>query len=144
MNSYTIFQCAQLLERLGAFQRSGFPRYKLQKGVAPETVDALMTKSQRAILLLKWNRRAREIESVSSKINNHFDLVRRERVRCVFKRMCGRDDLDRTIRAKSLHDPVDQTRFDQRFVTLDVDDERKLFRFACDLGNPIGSAAMFF
>ena len=52
----------------------------------------------------------------------------------------GSDDLDRTIRAKFLDHPVDQPRFDQGFVALDVDDERKLFGLACYLGNPIGSA----
>ena len=80
MNSYTIFQCAQLLKRLGTFQRSGFPPHKLQEGVAPETVEALMAKRQGAILLVEWDRRAREIEGVSSKINNYFDLVRGLRV----------------------------------------------------------------
>ena len=73
-------------------------------------------------------------------IDNDLDLVRGQRVLWLFKRMRGSDDLDRTIRAKFLDQPVDQPRFDQRFVALDVDDERKLFRLVCDLGYPIGSA----
>ena len=96
-----------MLERLSAFQRSGFPLHELQEGVPPKTVDALMTKGQGAALLLEWNRRAREIEGVSSKIDNHFDLVRGQRVLWMFKRMRGSDDLDRAIRAEFLDDLVD-------------------------------------
>src|SRR5205823_14618333 len=44
MNTYTIFQWAQLLQRLCALQWTPFPSYKLQQRVAPEAVDALMTK----------------------------------------------------------------------------------------------------
>jgi hypothetical protein len=76
-------------------------------GVPPKTVDALMTKGQGAALLLEWNRRAREIEGVSSKIDNHFDLVRGQRVLWMFKRMRGSDDLDCTVRAEFLYDLVD-------------------------------------
>jgi len=85
MNLYTIFQCAQLLERLSTFQRSGFPLHELQEGVPTKTVDSLMTKGQGAALLLEWNRRARKIEGVSSTIDNHFDLVRGQRVLWLFK-----------------------------------------------------------
>ena len=36
MNLYTIFQCAQLLERFSALQRTGFPLHKLQKRARAE------------------------------------------------------------------------------------------------------------
>src|SRR4029077_6718778 len=107
MNRYTIFQCAQLLERLSALQRSGFPLHELQEGVPAKTVDSLMTKRQGAALLLEWNRRAREIEGVSSTIDNHFDLVKGQRVLWMFKPMRSSYDLDRAIRAKFLHHLVD-------------------------------------
>src|SRR5439155_2394852 len=116
---YTIFQCAQLLERLSTFQRSGFPLHELQKGIPTKAVDALMTKGQEAALLLfgglntaalwrlEWNRGAREIEGISSKIDNYFDLVRGQRVLWMFKPMRGSDDLDCTVRAEFLDDLVD-------------------------------------
>src|SRR4029077_17855694 len=102
-----------------AFQRSGFPLHELQEGVPLKTVNALVTKGQGAALLLfgglttaapctlEWNRGAREIERVSSTIDNHFDLVRGQRVLWIFKRMRGSDDLDRAVRAEFLDDLVD-------------------------------------
>jgi hypothetical protein len=119
MNLYTIFQCAQLLERLSTFEPSGFPLHELQEGVPTKTVDALMTKGQEAALFLfgglntatpwrlEWNGDAREIEGVSSKIDNHFNLVRGQRVLWMFKPMRGSDDLSSAVRAKFLNDLVD-------------------------------------
>src|SRR5215510_4102193 len=98
MHFYTIFQCAQLLERLRAFERSGFPFHELQKGIPPKAVNALMTKGKGAAVLFEWNRRTREIEGVPGEIDNHFDLVGGQRVLQMFKRMRGSDDLDCTIR----------------------------------------------
>src|SRR4029079_3889426 len=98
-----------------------------------------MAKGQGVTLLMKWNRRTREIKGVSSMIDNHLDLVRGQRVLWIFKRVCGSDDLDRSIRVEFVYELVDQARLDQRFVALDVDDEGKLFRLVCDLGYPIGS-----
>jgi hypothetical protein len=118
MNRYTIFQCAQLLERLSALQRSGFPLHESQEGTPAKTVDSLMTKGQGVAFLLfgglttaapctlEWNRGAREIERVSSTIDNHFDLVRGQRFLWMFKPMRGGDDLDCTVRAQFLYDLV--------------------------------------
>ena len=50
MNIYTIFQSAQLLQRLCALQRAPFPFHKLQERVAPESVDALMATED----ILSW------------------------------------------------------------------------------------------
>ena len=84
-----------------------------------KTVDALMTKGQEAALLLfgglntaapwrlEWNGGAREIEGISSKIDNHFDLVRGQRVLWMFKPVRGSNDLDCPVRAKFLDDLVD-------------------------------------
>jgi len=54
MNSYTIFQNAQLLERFRSLQRGGFPTDKLEERFAAEAVDALMSKEQRALLFM-WH-----------------------------------------------------------------------------------------
>ena len=43
MNSYTIFQSAQLLERLRAFTRTGFPAHEPQQRISSETVNPLVT-----------------------------------------------------------------------------------------------------
>src|SRR6266480_3232058 len=90
----------------------------------------------------KWDWRAREIEGASIKVHHYFDLVRGQRLLWMFKTMRGSDHLDLAVRSQFLHEFVDQPWIDQRFVALNVDDERELFRIARDFGYPIGSAAV--
>src|SRR6266508_3369526 len=79
MNLYTIFQCAQLLERFSAFQRTWFPFHKLKQRLTPKSVNALVTEKQRAPVG-PWSRdrRTREIKSVAAKIENDLHLVGRK------------------------------------------------------------------
>src|SRR5205814_10052008 len=119
MDLYTSFPRAQLLERRSAFQRTADPLHELPEGVPPKTVYTLMTKRQRAALALfgglhadarsrlEWNRGAREIEGVSGKIDNHFDLVSGQRVFSMLKPMRRSDHLNSRVRAKFRHDLVD-------------------------------------
>src|SRR5262245_13706401 len=56
--------------------------------------------------------------------------------------MRGGNDLRCAVRAKFLDNLVDQAWINQRFIPLNVDDERELFRFSCDFGYSISSAAV--
>src|ERR1051325_9559682 len=56
--------------------------------------------------------------------------------------MSGSDDLDCTVGAKLLDHLVDQSRFNQRFVALNVDDKCELRRITCDFGDAIRSTAV--
>src|SRR6188472_3640983 len=107
MNSYTIFQCAQLFERFSAFQRTWFPSYKLQQRLAAKPVNSLVTKKQapavacnrhpsrlirlagsqrHAIVVPRGgDRRAREIKSVAAKIENDFHLMWRRGIRWILE-----------------------------------------------------------
>jgi len=76
MNSYTIFQSAQLLERFSSLQRTGLPADKLEQRLAPESINALMTEENRAAAPRKGNSRAREVQSASGVIDDYFNLVR--------------------------------------------------------------------
>src|SRR4029077_6255764 len=96
MNLYTIFKRAQLLERFGALQRRRFPAHEIKKRFAAKTVNALMAQ------IFYWNRAiagkgdrvAREIERVAVEIDNHFHLMWRRCLSCVFKRMRRGHDVD--------------------------------------------------
>ena len=57
--------------------------------------------------------------------------------------MPGSDDVDLAIATKFLNDLVDQTRIDERLVSLNVYDVGKLFRLFCYFSNAIGSALVF-
>src|SRR5207253_8664333 len=116
MNLYTIFQCAQLLQRLCAFQRTRFPAYKLEQRLASETVNSLMTKQGGALsrslpfsaggletaapFRLKWDRSTREIKSAAAKVENDFHLVGRKSVRRIPEWMCSRHDFRLPIRTQ--------------------------------------------
>ena len=49
MNLYTIFYCAQLLERFNALQGSWFPFHKSEQRLALESINSLVTKEQGAM-----------------------------------------------------------------------------------------------
>src|SRR4029453_6324156 len=101
MNLYTIFQCAQLLERLSAFQRSGFPLHELQEGVAPKTVNALMAEITNAGRVGGVRDNAsRKVESAIVPIQDDFVLVGRFCFGRIGERMRSRGDVDAAIRAE--------------------------------------------
>jgi len=103
MNRYTIFQCAQLLERFSALQRTWFPSHKLKQRPAPESINALVTKKQRApVFLWSRDRRTREIKSVATKIENDFHLVGRKSVRRILEWMRSRHDFYFAIKRGSI------------------------------------------
>src|SRR5437773_3717424 len=143
MNRYTIFQCAQLLERFSALQRTRFPFYKLEQCVAPESINALVTKKQRAPVFL-WSRdhRTREIKSIAAKIENDFHLVGRKSVRRILEWMRSRHDFYFAIRLQFFDKLVDQAWIDQRFIPLDIDYVCELPCFPCHFGCSIGAGAV--
>src|SRR5947208_2030357 len=75
MNSYTIFQRAQLLERFGFLQRTRFPPHKLQKQFAPKTIDSLMAKIPIDGPPGVGDCGAREIERSIIEPENHLHLM---------------------------------------------------------------------
>ena len=108
MNIYTIFQSAQLLQRLSAFQWTRLPFHELQERVPPEPVDTLMTK----IFYLRriagvGDRSPGKIKCAPACIDNHFDLVWRGCFGAILERMRGSDDIDLAIRPEFFDDPVD-------------------------------------
>ena len=108
MNIYTIFQSAQLLQRFCALQRAPFPFHKLQERVAPESVDALMTKiSYLRRIAGEGDRSAGKIKCAAACIDNDLDLVWRGCFGGILKRMRGSDDVDLTIRTQFFDEPVD-------------------------------------
>src|SRR5437868_1503224 len=159
MNLYTIFQCAQLLQRFSAFQRTRLPAYKLEQRLASETVDSLVTEQGGALsrsllssgggletaasFRLEWDRSTREIKSAAAKIENDFHLVRRKSVRWLPEWMCSRHDFRFTIRTQFFDKLVDQPRIDQRFVALDINYVCELLCFPRDFGHSVGTAAVF-
>ena len=143
MNLYTIFQCAQLLQRLCALQRTRFPLHKLQERVAPKTVDALMAKiTNTGRVGGVRDHASREVESAIIPIQDNFDLVGRFCFGWIGERMRSSDDVDVAIRAEFFDKLIDQARIDQWFIALNVNDECEVFRVACNFGHPIGPAAM--
>src|ERR1700730_2649429 len=56
--------------------------------------------------------------------------------------MRGGNDLNLAIRAQRLNQSVDQSRIDERFIALDVDNKGELACFAGDFGDAIGAAVM--
>ena len=56
--------------------------------------------------------------------------------------MRGRHNVDRAIGTQRFHEAIEQSRFGERLVALDIYDEIKLLRFSGDFGNSIGSALM--
>ena len=77
MNSYTIFQNAQLLERFRSLQRGGFPTDKLEERFASEPVNALMSEEQMSRSApRKRNSSAGEIQSATTFIDDNLYLVR--------------------------------------------------------------------
>src|SRR6266487_293050 len=144
MNLYTIFKSAQLLERLGPLQWRRFPFHKLQEGLSPKTVNALMTQIpyRRGAIAREGDSVARKIERVAAKIDNHLYLMRRRRFRCAFEWMRRGDDTDLATGTQFLDQLVDQSRIHQRFVALNVDDERKLPGFSRYFGNAVRTALM--
>src|ERR1700682_2254028 len=54
---------------------------------------------------------------------------------------CG-DDVDLAIASQFFDELVDQARFNERFVALDVDDVGKVFPLFCNLRDPVGAALM--
>ena len=92
MNSYTIFQSAQLLERLRALARRWFQLHEFQQCGSPKRVDPLMPQqgmTPKAFVshirvdgweaVIPWSF-AREIESDTVTIDHDFDLVQRRNV----------------------------------------------------------------
>jgi hypothetical protein len=57
--------------------------------------------------------------------------------------MRSSDDVCAAIRAEFFDKLINQTRIDQWFIALDVNDACELFRMACNFGHAIGPAAMF-
>ncbi len=57
--------------------------------------------------------------------------------------MRSSNDVDPRIRAEFLDELINQTRINQRFIALDVNDEHIVFRVAYDFRDAIGSATMF-
>ena len=108
MNIYTIFQSAQLLQRLCALERASFPVHKPQERVAPEPVDTLMTKIvYRRRIAGEGDRSSGKIKCAPACIDNDLDLVWGGRVGGILKRMCGGDDVDLAIRTEFFEEPVD-------------------------------------
>ena len=144
MHLYTIFERAQLLERLGALQWRRFPLDELQKRRAPKTVDALVAEIfyGRGLIPRKWDSSAREVKRVAVKIDNYLYLMRRGGFRRVFKWMSRGHDVDLAIRAQSLDHLIDQIGIKQRLVSLDINDQRVLLRIAHDFCDPVGTALM--
>src|SRR5438309_11455959 len=123
MNRYTIFQCAQLLERFSALQRTWFPSHKLKQRPAPESINALVTKKQRApVFLWSRDRRTREIKSVATKIENDFHLVGRKSVRRILEWMRSRHDFYFAIGTQFFVKLFVLGRVDQRVVAVDMID----------------------
>src|SRR6266496_3207515 len=143
MNPYTIFQCAQLLERFSAFQRTWFPSHKLKQRFTPKSVNALVTEKQRApVGPCSRDRRSREIKSVAAKVENDLHLVGRKSVRGILEWMRSRHDSHFAIRLQFFDSFVDQTRIDQGFIPLDIDYVCELLCFAGHFSCSIGAGAV--
>src|SRR3954453_13215618 len=93
MNSYTILQRSQLLERFSAFKRRWFPADEAQQKVARVAVDALMTKRANGPTRVthERNRTAREVERAAVRTEYDFHLMRRLHISRVLERMRGGD-----------------------------------------------------
>ena len=143
MNFYTIFQCPQLLQRLYTFQRTRFPRYKLQERVASKTVNALMAEvTNTGRVGGVRDNASREVESAIIPIQDDFVLVGRFCFGRLGERMRGSNDVDAAIRAEFFDKLINQARIDQWFIALNVNNECEVFRMACNFGHAIGPAAM--
>ena len=109
MNFYTIFECAQLFERLSALQWTWLPSHELEQGLPPESVDALVTEKQKTatVIPLSWDRSARKVKSVTEKIENNLHLVPRRRVRWILEWMRSGYNPHFAFRAQFLDQFVD-------------------------------------
>src|SRR3954467_13431170 len=124
MNRYTIFQCAQLLERLRPLQRTWFPLHKLEQRGPAKRINALVSQSLVTGLLISevWNRRAREIESAAISIKHHCNLVGRQDLRLLREWMRRGHDSDLPVFLKRSDETINQARIRQRLVALNLDD----------------------
>ena len=76
MNSYTIFQSAQLLEGLSPFQWARFPTNEPEEQIAAETINALVPQKNGATAPRIGNWRSRKIKSTAFRVDHNFHLVR--------------------------------------------------------------------
>src|SRR5262249_18232715 len=98
MNFYTIFQGAQLFQRLRALQRTGLPFYKLEEYIPPKPVDALMAKVvYSGSGVRERDCSTRKIKCAAIRIYHDLDLMRRRCVGGVFERMRGSNNADFAI-----------------------------------------------
>ena len=144
MNLYTIFQRAQLLERFGALQRRRFPFHKLQERLAPKTVNALDVANSEleSGLLSKGIAPGRSKERIRpDRQRLCFDAAKP--LRSASENGCAAVTMSiLRSRPQLLHKLVDQIGIKQRLVSLDINHERVLLRFAHDLRDPVGAALM--
>src|SRR3982075_2819933 len=68
--------------------------------------------------------------------------MRRRSFVLVLERMSRGDDVDLAIALQFFDELVDQSRFNERFVALDVDYVGKVFPLFCNLSDPVGAALM--
>src|SRR6266404_7631501 len=66
----------------------------------------------------------------------------RRSFRDVGKRMRRCDDVDLAVSSKGFDELIDQTRINERLITLNINDIRKFFRFLCYFRHAIGPALM--
>jgi hypothetical protein len=92
---------------------------------------------------LVWNRRTREIQSVAAKIDNDLHLVGRKRVSRILEWMCSRHHAYLGIRPQFFDKPIDQTRIDQGFISLDINYVCETLCFPRHFGYSVRSAAVF-
>ena len=76
MNSYTIFQCAQLLEGFEPLAGRLRPVHKSQQRMASKTIDALVTENPDGFACWQ-DALPGKIEGGSVRLHGDFDLMRR-------------------------------------------------------------------
>src|SRR5229473_3603176 len=92
-----------------------------------------------------WNRTiaregdrvTRKVKRVAIKIDNHLYLMRRRSFGRVLERVRRGHNVDLSVGTQRFHEAIEQCRFEERFVALDINNEIEPSGFAGDFRDTI-------